>query len=203
MSKSRIVWSLMGLVAGLGLLAAGALVEAGRFNSKVDIGDVPAAWSDLPGVDGKQYALKDYRDKDAVVVVFTCNNCPVAKAYEDRVMALAKQYEDKPVAFVAINVNEGEDLKAMAKRAEEKGFNFPYVYDASQKSAENYGAECTPHAFVLNKKRAIAYMGSIDDNMNEEEVEQHYLQEAIASVLGGKDPEVKETRQFGCSVKWR
>jgi peroxiredoxin len=201
MQGSRITRTVVGLAIA-GVLAMAGGLRAAEYNTKIDIGDEAPTWSNLPDTDGKKHSLKDYEEQDVLVVVFTCNGCPVAQAYEQRLTALAKEYKDKSVAFVAINVNSNENLEAMKQRAEEKGFAFPYIYDASQKSAESYGASVTPHVFVLNKDRKIAYMGSVDDNMNEEDVEKAYLKDAIDQLLAGKQPVVKETRQFGCSIKW-
>ena len=191
-----------GLVVALTAVSLSQLWAA-KHNSKVDIGDKAATWSDVPGTDGKTHSLSDFGDAKAVVVVFTCNNCPVAVAYEDRLIDLARDYKDKKVAVVAINVNKNEDLKAMKARAEEKGFNFPYLYDESQESAREYGATCTPHVFVLDGDRTIAYMGAVDDNMNSANAEKHYLRDAIDAVLAGKKPETTETKQVGCSIKWK
>jgi peroxiredoxin len=148
-------------------------------------------------------ALSDFKDQKLVVVVFTCNNCPVAVAYEDRLVKLAEQYASQSVAFVAINVNEGEDLAAMKQRAEEKKFSFPYVYDESQESAKSYGASCTPHCFVLDGDRRVAYMGAIDDNLREDKATEHHLRAALDQLLAGQQPTVAETRQIGCGIKWR
>ena len=199
MSKRVVVMGLVALVAMVSLSRS----WAAKHNTKVDIGDKAATWSDLPGTDGKTYGLSSFGDAKAVAVVFTCNNCPVAVAYEDRLIELAREYKDKNVAVVAINVNKTEDLEAMKARAEEKGFNFPYIFDASQESAKAYGATCTPHAFLLNKDRTIAYMGAIDDNMKASDVENHYLRAAIDAVLSDQAPETSETKQVGCSIKWK
>ena len=91
----------------------------------------------------------------------------------------------------------------MKARAEEKGFNFPYIYDESQESARKYGATCTPHVFLLDKSRTVAYMGAIDDSMDTSKVTKHHLRDAIDAVLTGKTPEVAETKQVGCSIKWK
>ena len=200
MSRSKLF--VTGLTVAVAMASLSGL-RAAKHNEKVDIGDKAATWSDLPGTDGKSYSLSSMGDAKAIAMVFTCNNCPVAVAYEDRMIELAKAYKDKGLAVVAINVNKTEDLEAMKARAEEKGFNFPYVFDASQESAHEYGATCTPHVFLLDKNRTIAYMGSVDDNMNASKAEKHYLRDAVDAVLAGKQPEVKETKQVGCSIKWK
>ncbi len=200
MSRSKL------FVTGLTLAVAMASLSglrAAKYNEKVDLGEKAATWSDLPGTDGNSYSLSSMKDAKAIAMVFTCNNCPVAIAYEDRLIKLAKDYKDKGLAVVAINVNKTEDLEAMKARAEEKGFNFPYVFDESQKSARDYGATCTPHVFLLDKDRTIAYMGSVDDNMNGSRAEKHYLRDAVDAVLEGEQPDVQETKQVGCSIKWK
>ncbi len=177
---------------------------AGKYNREVSVGDLATGWSALPGTDGKNHGLDDYGEAKAVAVVFTCNNCPVAVAYQDRLMKIASDYADQGVVLVAINVNKGEDLEAMKQRADEKGFNFPYLLDESQRSARAYGATCTPHAFLLDKERKIAYMGAIDDNWQSgEEAKTHYLRDAIDAVLEGKTAEVTEAKQVGCAIKWK
>jgi peroxiredoxin len=168
------------------------------------IGAAAPAWQNLEGADGKQQSLKDLADAKAVAVIFTCNTCPVAVAYEDRMIKLANDYKDKGVTLVAINVNKDDanSLPAMKQRAEEKGFTFAYLFDPSQQIARDYGATVTPHAYLLNGERKIVYMGAIDDNQNEGAVTKHHLREAIDAVLAGQNPAVAETKQFGCGIKY-
>ncbi len=177
---------------------------SGKFNKVVDIGDQAPAWKNLIGVDNEQHSLKDHKDAKAVVVIFTCNHCPVAKAYEERFKGFVKEYQDKGVDVVAINVSniEADRLDKMKIRAKEQEFNFEYLYDPSQEIARKYGATCTPHSFVLNEQRQIAYMGKFDDNMEIEKVKYHYLRDAVDSLLGGEKPEVEETLQVGCSISY-
>jgi peroxiredoxin len=153
------------------------------------------------GVDGKDYSLASAKDAKVTVLCFTCNACPVAVGYEDRFIEFAKKYKDKGVNFIAINVNSTEDLSAMKQRAEEKGFSFPYVYDASGDSARAYGARVTPHLFVLDSKGKVVYQGSFDDNQNKPT--KSYLVDAVNAVLAGKTPDVKETTAFGCGIRPR
>jgi peroxiredoxin len=188
--------------AALSLLAAPAF--AGKFNKVLNIGDAAPDFKEVMGVDDKPHSLSDYKDAKAVVVVYTCNHCPVAQAYEDRLMAVQKDYQAKGVKLVAINVNnnDADKLEAMKERAGIKSFNYPYLYDATQKSAAAYGATVTPHAFLLDGQRKVAYMGLIDDSINAPEAKTHYLRDAIDSVLAGKVPEVTETRQVGCGIQY-
>jgi peroxiredoxin len=166
------------------------------------IGDAGPAWSKLEGVDGKKHALADLKDAKAVLVVFTCNHCPVAKAYEDRLIEIERDYKDLGVTLVAINVNnmEADKLPAMKERAKEKGFEFQYLYDPSQEIGRAYGATVTPHAFILDGKRKVAYMGAIDDNIDAEKAEKHFVRDALDAVLAGKNPEPAKTKQFGCGI---
>ena len=177
---------------------------AGEFNKKLNVGATAPAWADLPGTDGKKHALSDLKDKDLVVVVFTCNSCACSEEYEDRIMAFAKDHAAR-VALVAINVNTiAEDkLDAMKKKAEKRKFTFPYLYDESQKIARDYGAVYTPEFFVLNKERKIAYMGSMDDKTKADEVKDKYLEDAIAALLKGEAPAKSETQGRGCLIRYK
>jgi peroxiredoxin len=187
------------------LVAAGMAMPAcaGEFNKKISIGDAAPSFSSLEGVDGKSYSLDDFKNKDVLVIAITCNHCPVAVAYEDRLIEFAKKHASgSKVAFVAVNVNnlDEDKLPKMKERAKEKGFNFPYVYDASQKIGKDLGASVTPEFFVYNKDRKLVYMGSFDDKQNDPKT--NFLEAAVQSVLDGKKPEKAETRPFGCGVRY-
>jgi peroxiredoxin len=192
------------------LVAAGMAlatpVRAGEFNRKVSIGDSAPSWSDLEGVDGKKHSLTDYKTKDVLVMVVTCNHCPVAVAYEDRLIAFAKKFAkaDDKVGLIAINVNNLEDdkLPKMKERAKSKGITFDYLYDPSQKLGKDYGASVTPEFYVLDKDRKIVYMGAMDDNNDESKVKNNYLEPAVKAALEGKKVEKAETRARGCGVKY-
>jgi len=189
----------------LGLLAAVvAFVVARAEAAKLKIGDPAPTFSELIGVDDKKHCLSDYKDAKLIVLIFTCNHCPVAVAYEDRIIALQKDYKDKGVQVIAVNVNNipADRLDQMKIRAENKGFNFPYLYDETQKIGHDYGAEVTPHVFVLDQQRKIAYMGAIDDSQNPEKVKTHYLRDALDALLAGKEPPRTVTKHFGCSIKY-
>jgi peroxiredoxin len=195
-----------GLLAALGIVFCGQVVIAGEYNSVLSIGDEAPAWKDLPGVDGKTHSLNDLKDKPIVVVVFTCNSCPYAVDYEDRINALAKAQagETGKVRVVAINVNlvPADSLPKMLTRSKDKGFAFPYLYDETQEIAKAYGATRTPEFFVLDAQRKITYMGAMDDNNTAEKVTKKYLEPAITAALAGKTPEVKETVAFGCNIRF-
>ena len=184
---------------------AGDVGAAGKakFNKVLNLGDPAPVWADLPGVDGKGHSLAEYRDAQAVVVVFTCNHCPVATMYESRLIEFAKKYE-KRVQVVAISVsrNPADGLEKMKARATEKKYPFPYVYDESQKTGREYGATATPHFFLLDGKRKIAYMGAFDDNFDADQAEKHYLSDAVEAVLAGEMPRVRESLQRGCAIDY-
>lgn len=168
------------------------------------IGDAGPVWTALDGTDSKPHSLGDYKDAKALVIVFTCNHCPVATAYQDRLIALQKDYQEKGVQVVAICVSKGEadDLAAMKKRAESAGFNFPYLYDPTQKSGMDYAPTCTPHVFVLDKNRKLAYTGAIDDDMSADSVKKQYVRAVLDAILNGKQPETTTTRQQGCGIRY-
>jgi peroxiredoxin len=187
-------------------LAAAVPLAAGEYNPVLNVGDRAPEWKDLPGTDGKKHALADLKDKDVVVLFFTCNSCDVATEYEDRIIALAEKYagpKDR-AAFVAVNVNKipEDSLAEMKKRAEQKNFPYPYLFDESQQLAKAYGATSTPEFFVLDKNRKIAYMGGLDDSSNAKTVKQRFLADALDAVLDGKKPKTAETVAIGCLIRY-
>ena len=180
------------------------LAAAGCEAAKLNPGEAAPDWSGIPGTDGKPHGLSDYRDAKLLVLVFTCNHCPVARGYEDRLVALQADYQPKGVQVVAVNVSNipADRMEPMKERAESKRFNFPYLYDASQKIGRDYGADRTPHVFVLDPNRKIAYVGAIDDNLDAKNVKTHYLRDALDSLLAGKAPPKAVTQQFGCGIQY-
>jgi peroxiredoxin len=186
------------------LLASSAL--AGKYNETLNIGDAAPQWTELPGTDGKKHSFADFKDKDLLVVVFTCNSCPVAADYEDRILDLAKKFAGPSgkVGLVAINVNKiaEDNLDKMKERAEAKGFTFPYLYDDSQQIAKAYGAIYTPEFFVADKNRKIIYMGGMDDSSKVDAVKNKYLVPAIEAALAGAEPATKETVARGCMIRY-
>jgi peroxiredoxin len=190
------------VIAAMMVLAAGC--TGGTLAAGVKIGDAGPAWSGIPGTDDQKHGLADLKDAKLVVLVFTCNHCPVAQAYEDRLIAVEKDYKPKGVALVAVNVNNipPDLLEPMKKRAEDKKFNFPYLYDSSQKMGRDYGAAVTPHVFVLDQDRKVAYMGNVDDNQDAASVKTHGLRDALDALLAGKAPAKAVTKQFGCGIKY-
>ena len=189
------------------LLAAVAILSTATccFAAGLEIGDAAPNWKGIVGVDDKDHALADFKKAKVVVIVFTCNHCPVAKAYEDRLIELQKDYKKQKVQVVAVNVNnmEADKLPAMKVRAKEKKFNFPYLYDATQKIGLDYGAIKTPHVFVLDVDRKLAFVGAIDDNVQKpDEVEKTYLRDALDAILADKKPDPAETKAVGCGIKY-
>jgi len=172
------------------------------------IGD-PAPDFNLPGVDGKGYGPDDFKDKKIVIVMFSCNHCPYVKAYEDRFVELQRDYEGKGVVLIAINPNDDkkyreDSFENMKIRARQKSFNFPYLRDENQSVARAYGAERTPEVFVLDEKRTLRYHGRIDDNVYDpRQVRQHYVRDALDSLLEGEKVPLENTEPVGCTVKWK
>ncbi len=161
----------------------------------------------LKSVDGKNYSMTDYKDAKGFIVVFTCNTCPFAVKYEDRVNELAKKYKSKGYVLLAINPNDPqvqpEDTYGkMQAKAKAKGFVFPYLVDEGQKIYPQYGATKTPHVFLLDKNLVVKYIGAIDDNSDDANaVKEKYLENAIASIEKGSDPSPAITKAIGCSIK--
>ncbi|MEO0581250.1 MAG: thioredoxin family protein [Bacteroidota bacterium] len=175
-----------------------------------NVGDVAADFS-LKNIDDKMMSLSDMEDAKGFVVVFTCNHCPYSKLYEDRIVAIDKKYKAKGFPVIAINPNDPEtypedSFDNMKKRAKNKGFTFPYLWDETQDIARTYGAERTPHVYLLNKvdgKLKVAYIGAIDDNArNQDDVEDRFLENAIDALLSGKKIDEPYTRAIGCTIKW-
>jgi len=161
----------------------------------------------LKSVDGKMYSMSDYKDAKGFIVVFTCNHCPFAVKYEDRVIELAKKYKSKGYVLLAINPNDpsvvpDDSFDKMKERAKEKGFTFPYLFDEGQKVFPQYGATKTPHVFLLDKNLIVKYIGAIDDNVEDASaVKEHYLENAIAALEKGQEPAINSTKAIGCSIK--
>lgn len=176
-----------------------------------------APYFNLPGIDGKMHALKDYHASKVLVIVFTCNHCPVAQMYEKRIKQLAGEYQNRGVAVVAINPNDpqavhlsemghtdlGDTLEEMKLRAAYRHFNFPYLSDgATQAVALKYGPTATPHAFVFDRERKLRYEGRLDNSTREERATKHEARDAIEALLGGKPVTVQSAPAVGCSTKW-
>lgn len=158
----------------------------------------------LFGTDLRYHSLCMYREADVIALVFTCNHCPVSVAYEDDLVKTAEEFRGRSVQFIAVNTNPADKVARdgfmeMIQRAEEKKFPFPYLYDETQQVSEAYGARRTPHVYVLDRERNIAYNGAIDRRHSEP----RYMRNAVEALLEGREIEVKETEARGCTVKYR
>jgi len=171
----------------------------------------------LPDISGKFFTLDDFSDAPVLVVIFTCNHCPTAQAYEDRIIAFTKDYKPKDISVVAIMPNSAFGLlpeecgysdlddtyESMIIRAKDKAFNFPYLYDGDDQSvAVKYGPTATPHAFVFDSKRRLAYSGRLDTSEKPGTANADDLRKAVDAVLEGKPVEEPVNKAFGCSIKW-
>jgi peroxiredoxin len=169
---------------------------------------------DLPGVDGRNHSLASFADARALVVIFTCNHCPYAKAVEDRLIALQRDYLARGVRLCAINPNDehaypDDSFAAMVQRAKEKGFNFPYLRDESQAVARAYDAACTPDIFLFGPadpsgQRRLIYNGRFDDNWQEpDKVQRDDLRRALDLTLESRPVDFDPVASMGCSIKWK
>lgn len=177
----------------------------------------PAPDFKLPGVDGRTYRLKDFSKAPVLAVIFTCNHCPTAQAYEERIKQLVTDYKPRGVSFVAINPNSpaavrfdelgytdlDDTFESMRIRARQRAFNLPYLDDgATEKVSKQYGPVATPHVFIFDKVRKLRYQGRLDDNERESLVRSRDARNAIEALLAGKEPPRTQTKVFGCSTKW-
>jgi len=192
------------LMFSISILTITAAVSQGY-----NVGDKAADFK-LKNVDGKFVSLSDYPDAKGFTVIFTCNHCPYAIAYEDRIIELDKKYKKSGYPVIAINSNDpdiapDDSYDKMIVRAKEKGFTFPYLFDETQEVYRKYGAKRTPHIYVLQKKGSdlvVQYIGAIDDNYQDaSKVTTPYLANALDALLAGKSPDPNFTKAVGCSIK--
>lgn len=177
----------------------------------------PAPDFRLPGVDGKRYSLADFAQSPVLAIVFTCNHCPTAQAYEERLKQLVTDYTNRGVSIVAISPNSpaavrldelgytdlGDDLPDMKLRAQERHYNFPYLFDGETEATSiQYGPAATPHVFIFDNDRKLRFRGRIDDSERPDLVKHQDTRAALDALLAGKAPDVAETKVFGCSTKW-
>jgi len=178
----------------------------------------PAPNFELPGVDGKTHKLADYDASPVLVVVFTCNHCPIAQMYEQRIAQLAADYKDRGVAVVAVEPNDpaairideldssdmSDSLEEMKMRTQYKNLTYPYLYDGETQSVTRaYGPQATPHVFVFDRERRLRYEGRMDNSYRVEQVKSREARDAIDALLAHRDPAVQHTGVFGCSTKWK
>jgi len=164
---------------------------------------------ELPATDGREYDHKSIKGDKATVVMFWCNHCPYVVPNQDRIIEMQDEYRDKGVNFAAVCVNNdvthpSDSFENMKIRAKEKGYNFPYLHDESQKIAVEFGAERTPEVFLFDGKAKLVYHGRIDDSHEDITLARsHDLRNAIDAVLSGETPSVQKTGAVGCSIKWK
>jgi peroxiredoxin len=176
--------------------------------SSLKIGDRAITFA-LPGVDGKTHSLRDSLAAGVAAVIFSCNHCPYVRAWEDRMVAIQRDYGDRGVQLLVINSNDDvkypeDGFEKMKERAAEKGFDFPYLRDETQEVARAYGAQRTPEVFLFDRLGVLRYHGAIDDNYEDPAaVRRHYLREALDAILEDREPPVSDTPPVGCTVKWK
>ena len=207
-STKKTFFVITGVLVVIGIL----FINATESVEGYEVGDLAADFQ-LTNVDGKSVSLSGYEDAEGFIVVFTCNTCPYAKAYETRIMELDKAYGPQGFPVIAINPNDvgqspGDSQEEMLKRSKEKGYTFPYLRDDQQKTTQLYGASKTPHVYVLNKeetgKYRVEYIGAIDDSpRNSTDAKEKYVEDAVNALLNGQKPKVTSHRAIGCGIKWK
>jgi len=192
----------------LSILTALLFVQSKPAGDGLEVGD-KAIDFELKSVNGNMVSLSDYENAKGYIVIFTCNHCPYAQAYEDRIIALHKEYARQGYPVIAINPNDTDrqpqdSFANMKKRAEEKGFQYPYVLDETQKIAKYYGATRTPHVYLLDKSLTVKYIGAIDNNYKDADAaDEKYVEEAIEALQKGKKVDPDFTKAVGCTIKWK
>jgi peroxiredoxin len=181
------------------------MLEASPERASLRMGAPAPAFAGLLGTDGQRYGFERFRDRAVLVLIFSSNRCPTAKAYGDRMNELQRAYGPRGVQLVALNSNDphlypDERFSRMVERATEDRYTFPYVVDDGQRVARAYGAECTFHVFVLDGDRRLRYRGRFDDARLPARVSSHDLRDALDDILAGRDVGRPETRPFGCSL---
>ncbi len=191
------------------LVASAFTANTSSVSDGYEVGDIATDFK-LKNIDGNMVSLADYKDAKGYIVIFTCNTCPYAVQYEDRIIALDKKYASKGFPVVAImpnnpEVQPGDSMDAMKARAASKGFTFPYLFDDGQKIYPQYGATKTPHVYLLEKTKkgnVVRYIGAIDDNYKDAEaVNTKYVEEAVDALMNGKEIKETKTRAIGCTIK--
>ena len=193
----------------LSLLCIGLLAKGQT--TGYQIGDVASDFN-LKNIDGKNISLAGFKSAKGYIVVFTCNTCPYAMAYEDRLIALNKKYAAQGYPVVAINPNDpvaqpADTYEKMQQKAKNKGFNFPYLMDPNHVITKQYGANRTPHVFLLQKTgkgNVVQYIGAIDNDTEGKSADKiNYVQNAIDAIASGKKPAITTTKAIGCTIKWK
>ena len=195
------------LAAGVALCLLAAADRAQAGVDELSLGSKAPDFS-LPATDGKTYTFADVAGPKGTLVIFTCNHCPYAVAYQDRIVALTEHYRPLGIGVAAISCNDAQaypddSFAKMKERAAEKKFNFPYLYDETQAIALKYGPKVTPHVFLFDSTRTLIYRGRIDDSAKEKGVKKRELADALDAILAGKPVPTPSTIAFGCSIKWK
>ncbi len=200
------------IITGVLVVVAVLFVNAKRPAPGYGVGDYATDFK-LPNIDGKEVSLADYSNAKGFIVIFTCNTCPYAQAYESRIVDLDKKYASQGFPVIAINPNDlsqqpDDSMEAMKKRAAEKGYTFPYLRDDDQDVTRAYGATKTPHVYLLNKessdKYRVEFIGAIDNSPRDaSDVSERYVEDAIEALKKGEKPSVTEKRAIGCTIKWK
>ena len=203
------IFKTISIVAVVLIISAFSINKVISVENGYDIGDIATDFK-LKNIDGKMVSLSDYKDAKGFIVTFTCNTCPYAVLYEDRLEALNKKYASKGYPLIAIMPNNtdimpGDSMEAMKIRAKEKAFTFPYLMDEGQKIYPQYGATKTPHMYVLqktNEGNVVKYIGAVDNNYkNASAVTEKYVENAVDALLNGEEVKETKTRAIGCSIK--
>jgi len=193
------------------MAGAGSALAAESSGGLAPGAKVPAAVAKtkMKNVDGKMLSIADVTGKAGTLVIFTCNHCPFAKDWEQRIVELANTYSGKGIGVVLVNANDpathtDDGFEEMQARAKSRGMKIPYVVDDTSGVARAFGASVTPEAFLFDKAGKLAYHGTIDDNRKEpDKVKARYLKDALDAVVAGKAPAVPETKGLGCGIKFR
>lgn len=176
---------------------------------KLHVGDAAPKFAGLPGTSGRSWGIQDFDASPLLLVVFSCNHCPYAQAWEGRIIEIVRDYATKGLGTIVINSNEtvnypDDRMERMVERARSKGYPFPYVRDEDQKVAKAYGALVTPHPFLFDKQRRLVFQGRPDDSWQEpSKVTKPFLREAIEAALRGRPVPTAETSVIGCTIKWK
>lgn len=176
-------------------------------NGGLNVGDKAPDFT-LKSVDGEMVSLADYKDAKGYIVIFTCNTCPYAIAYEDRIIALHEKYAPQGYPVIAINPNDGEvqpgdSFEKMKERANEKNFPYAYVLDETQNITRTYGASRTPHVFLLDGDMVVRYIGTIDNNHKDASAaDKKYVEDAVEALMAGEKVDPDFTKAIGCTIKW-
>lgn len=169
--------------------------------NELKVGDKAPDFS-LADIDGKMISPASYKDAKGYIVIFTCNDCPYAKAYQGRIAELHNDFAPKGFPVIAINTSDSKE--AIVTRAKEKNYPFSYLHDEKQDITRSYGATKTPHAFVLDKYLTVAYIGAIDNNYKDaENADQKYIRDAVEALLSNNKVKITNTKAIGCSIKWK